>query len=438
MLNKTILLYKASFNGLSKEIWWLTLITFINRAGTMVLPFMSLYLIEDLEFTLTQVGWIMSSFGLGSLLGSWLGGKLTDKFGYYKVMYISLFLTGILFFLLQFVKTFEGFVAAVFLTLMVADTFRPALFVSLKAYSKKENQTRSLTLIRLAINLGFSFGPFLGGLIIAGLGYSGLFWVDGITCIGAVILMMKVLPDAPMREDVADEESSPVGSNGTIAKDFPYITFLIAVFLMGFIFLQLFTTMPLYYKEIYELSEVKIGLIMSMNGFLIFLLEMPLIHTIEQKMLNKMRIVTWSMALFGMSFLILNFGHAISILILSMLLITVGEMMAFPFTNNFAMNRAPIGKEGDYMAWYSMAFSLSHIFSAKVGMELIEKYGYDFNWYVMGGLGFVAMFLIYRLRVMLAEEKAATSVKLDVSSSLEEDMDVDPTMSVRAESRTVE
>ena len=391
----------------------MTLITFINRAGTMVLPFMSLYLIEDLNFTLSQVGWIMSSFGLGSLLGSWLGGKLTDKFGYYKVMYISLFFTGILFILLQFVKTFEGFVLAVFFTLMVADTFRPALFVSLKAYSKKENQTRSLTLIRLAINLGFSFGPFLGGLIIAGLGYSGLFWVDGITCIGAVLLMIKMLPDTPMRKDTVNEESSPATNNGALAKDFPYITFLVAVFLMGFIFLQLFTTMPLYYKEIYTLSEVKIGLLMSMNGFLIFLLEMPLIHTIEKKMLNKMRIITWSLALFGMSFFMLNLGHSISILVLSMLLITVGEMMAFPFTNNFAMNRAPIGKEGNYMAWYAMAFSISHIFSAKAGMWVIENYGYDINWYFMGGLGFVAMFLIYRLRMMLVEEKTVQGIVVD-------------------------
>lgn len=370
----------------------------------MVLPFMSLYLIEDLEFSLTQVGWIMSSFGVGSLIGSWLGGKLTDRFGYYKVMCVSLFLTGILFILLQYVKTFEGFVFAVFFTLLIADTFRPALFVSLKAYSKKENQTRSLTLIRLAINLGFSFGPFLGGLIIAGLGYSGLFWVDGITCIGAVILMLNVLKNRPFRTDDKHLESHP-NSHRSMAKDVPYITFLVAVFLMGFIFLQLFTTMPLYYKEIYGLSEVKIGLIMSLNGFLIFLLEMPLIHTIEKKLLNKMRIVTWSMAMFGMSFLMLNFGHSILILIGSMLFITIGEMMAFPFTNNFAMNRAPSGKEGGYLAWYSMAFSVAHIFSAKVGMELIENFGYAFNWYVMGGLGFVAMFLIKRLRQLLAAEK---------------------------------
>jgi predicted MFS family arabinose efflux permease len=81
MVKRTITSYHNSFKGLSIEIWWLSLITFINRAGTMVLPFLSLYLTKDLDMTLAQVGLIMSSFGVGSLLGSWLGGKLTDKFG---------------------------------------------------------------------------------------------------------------------------------------------------------------------------------------------------------------------------------------------------------------------------------------------------------------------------------------------------------------------
>ena len=90
--------YMNSFRGLSREIWWLALITFINRAGTMVIPFLSLYLTQDLGFTLENVGIIMTCFGIGSLIGSWVGGKLTDVFGYYKVMLISLLLTGLLFF----------------------------------------------------------------------------------------------------------------------------------------------------------------------------------------------------------------------------------------------------------------------------------------------------------------------------------------------------
>ena len=398
MVKKVLISYQDSFSGLSKEVWWLALITFINRAGTMVLPFLSLYLTEDLNLEFGQVGWIMTSFGLGSLLGSYLGGKLTDQFGFYKVMIWSLLLTGFLFVGLQYINSFEGFAIGIFMTMTVADTFRPAMFVSLKAYSKPENQTRSLTLIRLAINLGFSFGPFLGGLIIASLNYSGLFWVDGITCVLAVLLMLFVLKQKEFQPKKVEELEVQSSSSVSVYKDRPYWIFLSVVFLMGFVFLQLFTTMPLFYKEIHLLTEVQIGLIMSLNGFLIFLLEMPLIHYIEQKLLNKMRIITWSLMLFSLSFLILNTTLWVGVLIIGMLFITVGEMLAFPFTNNFAMNRAPSGKEGRYLALYSMAFSFAHIFSAKTGMEIIDRFGYAANWYLMGSLGLLAVVLMLWLR----------------------------------------
>ncbi len=274
------------------------------------------------------------------------------------------------------------------------------MFVSLKAYSKVENQTRSLTLIRLAINLGFSFGPFLGGIIIATLSYAGLFWVDGITCIAAVLLMRFVLKYKTIKAAEIDEYKLN-NAKTSVYKDKPYWIFLAVVFLMGFIFLQLFTTMPLYYKGIHGLTEVEIGLIMSLNGFLIFLLEMPLIHYIEGTLFNRMKIITWSLILMAVSFLVLNASAWSGVLIIGMLFITLGEMLAFPFTNNFAMNRAPEGREGKYLALYTMAFSLAHIFSAKTGMEIIDAFGFNANWYLMGVLGFVAVLLMIWLQKSL-------------------------------------
>lgn len=381
------------------------MITFINRAGTMVLPFLSLYLTEDMHLNLSHVGWIMTCFGLGSLLGSWLGGKLSDKIGFYKVMFFSLLITGFLFIALQFVHTFMGFAIGIFITMTFADAFRPAMFVSLKAYSKPENRTRSLTLIRLAINLGFSFGPFLGGIIIAAISYSGLFWVDGLTCIAAIVVMRIVLKEKKIKVDktvVIVERENKVLS---VYKDKPYWLFLIIIFLMGFVFLQLFTTMPLFYREIHAMTEVQIGLLMSVNGFLIFLFEMPLIHYIEKKLLDRLKIVTWSLVLLSLSYVVLNATSWGGILIISMLLITVGEMLAFPFTNNFAMNRAPTGSEGRYLALYSMAFSCAHIFSAKTGMEVIDRFGFLTNWFLMGGLGLLAVFLMIWLRRILDLER---------------------------------
>ena len=395
MLNKAYRIYKDSFTGLSPEIWWLALITFINRAGTMVIPFLTLYLTKHLGFTLSEVGWVMSSFGIGSFLGSWLGGKLTDKIGYYKVMFWSLLLTGFLFIGLQYITSFWGFVVSVFITMTVADTFRPAIFVSLNAYSKPENQTRSLTLIRLAINLGFSFGPFLGGLIIAFISYRGLFWIDGITCILAILVFKAVLKN---KEFLKRESTNDETINARIFKDKPYWIFLFIVFLMGFTFMQLFSTMPLYYKDIYGLSEVHIGLLMSLNGIIIFATEMPIIHKLEQSLFNKISIISGSLILFAASFFVLNISNWVGVLVISMIIITVAEMLAFPFTNSFAMTRAVKGKEGMYMALYTMAFSLAHIFSAKTGMEVVDRFGFDANWYFMGFLCLIAVLLSFWLR----------------------------------------
>ena len=390
--------YIDSFKGLSKEVWWLALITLINRAGTMVIPFLSLYLTESLDFTLTNVGWIMSAFGFGSVIGSWLGGKLTDKIGYYKVMLLSLFSTGFLFIGLQFLTTFYSLCFGIFIVMVVADSFRPAMFVALSAYSKPENKTRSVTLIRLAINLGFSAGPAIGGLIITYLSYGGLFWVDGVTCILASLLLFNVLN--PKKAKVLEEQKI-VSNPKSAYSDKVFWIFLIAMSLFGVVFLQLFSTIPLFYKDVFLLSELEIGIILGMSGFIIFLLEMPLVKWLENSKYSKSSLMLIGATLTGLSFFILTTTSWAGVLIASMLFITFGEMIAFPFSNAFAMNRSKKGNQGEYMALYSISFSVAHIFGHNGGMQLIENFGYDYTWYIVTALALLCMFLLFVLRQQL-------------------------------------
>ena len=107
MLKKAFYRYINNFRGFSREIWILAFVTFINRAGTMVLPFLTKYLHEDLKFSVLDVGSIMVCFGFGSMAGSWLGGKLSDKIGYYRIMIFSLFTSGLLFFVNQYPWNFD-------------------------------------------------------------------------------------------------------------------------------------------------------------------------------------------------------------------------------------------------------------------------------------------------------------------------------------------
>lgn len=394
MISEAFARYVNNFRGFSREVWILAAITFINRAGTMVLPFLSKYLKEDLHFSYSEVGWIMVSFGLGSMLGSWLGGKLADKVGFYKVMIFSLFTSGLLFIGMQFVKSFWGLCATVFFIMSIADMFRPAMFVSLSVYAKPENRTRALTLVRLAVNLGFAAGPALGGLIIMQMGYGGLFWADGITCIVSILIFALLVKE---RKRIVLPTHAEGEAPVSVLKDKPFWLFLLISFLVAMTFFQLFTTLPLYHHDRYGLTELQTGLLMTLNGLLVFLLEMPIVGIFERHKVNRMRIVLWGALMMSGSFLILLVDGWAQILIPSILLITFGEMFAFPFSNAFAMGRAPKGHEGRYMALYTMSFSLAHIMSSKVGMTVIDQFGYAANWAVMGTIGIIAAVLSLRL-----------------------------------------
>ncbi|MCF7567785.1 MFS transporter [Sabulilitoribacter arenilitoris] len=393
--------YLNTFNGLSREVWWLALITLINRAGTMVIPFLSLYLKEDLDFSISDVGWVMSAFGLGSVIGSWIGGQLTDKIGFYKVMVFSLLATGILFVALQFLTTFVSFCMGILLVMLVADMFRPAMFVALSAYSKLENKTRSVTLIRLAINLGFSAGPAIGGFIITTLSYSGLFWVDGITCILAALVLINVLN--PKTTKLIDEIKAK--NPKSAYHDKAFLIFLVSMMFFGVVFLQYFSTMPIYYKDVHQLTEIEIGVLLGMNGFLIFVFEMPVIKWLENTTFTKTGLMLFGGLLTGLSFLILNFTPWTGVLIFGMLLMTFGEMIAFPFSNAFAMDRAKKGNQGEYMALYTIAFSIAHIFGHNAGLQMTDKLGFKNTWYIITILAALCVFLLFILGKYLNRKK---------------------------------
>jgi predicted MFS family arabinose efflux permease len=404
MLTNAFSRYINNFKGFSREIWILTLITFINRAGTMVLPFLSKYLKEDLNMSYAEVGWIMVAFGMGSMLGSWLGGKLSDKIGFYKIMIFSLFTSGILLFFIQYIRTFWGLCAGMFVIMTVADMFRPAMFVSLATYAKPENRTRALTLVRLAVNLGFAAGPALGGLIIMNLGYSGLFWVDGSSCIIAILIFTLLVKERKKSADL-DSANSATEIPISVFKDKIFWIFLFVCFITAMLFFQLFTTLPLYHNEKFGLTEFQSGLLLSLNGLLIFFLEMPIVSYIQRKNINHLRIILWGSLLMSISFYVLMINIWAGILIVSIFFITFGEMFIFPFSNSFALSRAPKGHEGRYMALFTMSFSLAHIASSKTGLTIIDTFGYQANWFVMGSLGLLSLTGCIWLQKLVQKEK---------------------------------
>jgi len=393
--------YIANFRGLSHEIWLLAFVTFINRAGAMVIPFLSLYLINVEGFDLPHVGWIMSCFGLGSIVGTYFGGRLTDSIGFYKVILFSLFFGGIGFILLQFIDTFYGFCLSIFLLTLITDSGRPAIFVAADTYSRPENITRSITLIRLAINLGFSVGPLAGGLIIAHIGYSSLFWIDGISCILAsvgVIILLK-----PKKQKQINLVKTKVVKEGVP----PYLNKLFILFFVIMVanslaFVQYFSVMPIFYEKVYFLSEDLIGWLLFINGATIVIFEMPLIGWLDRMKVSKTMATFWGVFFLGLSFLVLNLSSWSGMLVVAVFLMTLGEMIGFPFSNALALEMAPKGRKGSYMGLYSMSFSFAHLLGHNGGMNMVNTFGYFTTWNVLAlfllGISGLTIWLYFLLK----------------------------------------
>jgi predicted MFS family arabinose efflux permease len=395
MIGKTLSIYRRSFSGFSREVWLLSSVMFINRSGTMVIPFMTVYLTQVKDYSMAQAGWVMSAFGAGSVLGAFMGGRLTDRIGFYRVQFWSLFLSGFAFIALGYADSIWAIAGMIFLVSTIADAFQPANFTAVAAYSRPENRTRALGLLRMAINLGWAVGPAIGGLLAARLGYQWLFWADGLTCISAAIFFRLALPYRQRpREGGAESETGALLAVSAY-RDRAYLFFLLLVLLNAVAFMQMFSTVPVFFKQEIALDEDWIGRLIGLNGLLIALTEMPLIYFVENRF-KKWHIVSIGTLLIGISYLLFNvFGPFFGVAFGFMACITIGEMLSLPFMASIALDFTNDKNRGQYMALFTMMYSTSHIIAPNFGLQVAEGFGFPTLWWLLMGFC-ILVFLGFR------------------------------------------
>ncbi|MFD1819655.1 Predicted arabinose efflux permease, MFS family [Pseudarcicella hirudinis] len=376
-------LYRQSFNGLSRSVWLLSLVMFINRCGTMVLPFLTLYLTQKLHFSVADAGIVMGVYGSGALLGTFLGGKLSDRIGFYRIQVAALLLAGVFLLILMHLTSFWAICAGVFCFTTLGDSFRPANAAAIAFFSTAENRTRAYSLNRLAINLGWSIGGGLGGFLAA-IDYEWLFWADGITCILAGIALSILIKDPHSQKPAKNQENLHHEPLASPYRDRKYLRFAFFTTLFAISFFQLFSMEPLYFKQVHHISEAGIGAMMTINGLMIACMEMILVTQLEKR-LHKLSIIGYGMILTTASFLVFNIWEGVWVVWLSIILNTLGEMFAMPFMQSVAVERSNEQNRGQYLALYSMCYSIAQISAPTIGSQIVQHFSFTILWYVMAG-----------------------------------------------------
>lgn len=381
-MKRILLLYRNAFGGLSRPAWMMSVVMLINRSGSMVTPFLSLYVTDMLGYNLREAGIILSIYGMGSVCGSFLGGWLTDRIGHFKVQFVSLTLGGSLYFLLLNLRQFEYLAAGVFILSLVNDCLRPANSASIAHYAKPENMTRAFSLNRMAINLGFSVGPAVGGLLAA-ISYRWLFVADGITCIAAGIFFFLYFRNQQGHRPAPKQLATLTVTAPAVRSPYRDGYFLLFVLLCcsyAVMFFQLFSTLPLYWRRVYDLPEGQIGLLMALNGLIVFLLEMIIVYLIGDR-IKKQVLIAGGLLFMGLSFVLLNMMQHLSVLYLAMLLLSISEIFAMPFMATITVERSNSENRGAYMGLYTISYAAAHVIAPFVGTTIIAMYSFATLWW---------------------------------------------------------
>ncbi|MFA7419165.1 MAG: MFS transporter [Melioribacteraceae bacterium] len=373
--------YKGLKN-IPRSVWLLSLATLINRSGTMVLPFLAIYMNRKIGVTPTAAGMVLMVYGLGALLTSPFVGKLADKVGSLTVMRLSLIFTGLMIVLYSFITDYNLIIVVTFVWAVISEAFRPANLSLISFETSTEQRKTAFALNRLAINLGMSIGPVIGGFLTQ-IDYSLLFYVNGASSIlsGIFLSFVKIESQSQQsRNETAElrESLSPVKSKFSILSDKRFLFFMLALIPVNLVFFQFLGGLPLYIVNELHYSEATFGIMMSINTIMIVLIEVPLNNAMANWDDRKSMVLGSLLAAVGFGMMALS--SSLVWLVFTIVIWTFGEMIFFPSSASYSTVISPEQKRGEYMGYYQMVFSFAFMFGPWLGAVVLDKLNSTILW----------------------------------------------------------
>ncbi len=371
------------YKQLPRAVHILCLGTFINRAGTLLLPFLALYLTSERGFGIEFASLGMGAIGLGSIIGALVGGHLADRFGRRLVMLISLFGSAtVLMFFGQLTSPYAIIVTLVLFS-SLGDMYRPAASAMIGDLVPSENRSYAFGLMYFAINLGFPIGTVFGGMLAA-TWFQGLFWIDAITAaIYAVIILIFIRETLPKRHEnnTHQEETSSAKKNpaafGHMIRNVPFIIFCLGSLLLGLTYVQSFSSLPIFMDS----KGIDVGLygkLVAINGVMIVVIQIPL--TAWMKHRNRALFVCLAAAITGVGFGVTAFCGSALYFAISIMIWTLGEIMIAPFGYSIVTDMAPEAYRGRYLGVYTMCFAGANMLGAPLGGMVLAAKGGSTLW----------------------------------------------------------
>jgi len=379
------------FNEYPRAFWTYNLIVFIDRlGGFMLYPFFALYLTKKFDIGMSTVGLLFAVFSISGMVGSALGGALTDRMGRKVVIVASLILSSLSALGMGFAPTLGIFIAVVVVVGTLSSIGHPAHEAVVADLLPPEKRAEGYGIIRVVFNVAVIIAPPIAGLLIAN-SYLTLFIVDAVISLISATIVILALPETkPKAHALAKPETmkQTFAGYGRVFKDMPFLAFIGVTVMMTLVYMNMNSTLGVYMRDQHRMPEINFGAILSLNAIIVVVLQFWVTRRLEKY--KPMLMMAAGSLLYAIGFAMYGFVSGIMLFALAMIIITIGEMIVSPFQQSVVASFAPEDMRGRYMAVSSLSWSIAFTIGPYFAGLILDSANPSLLWIFCGAIGILA------------------------------------------------
>ncbi|HLO30617.1 MAG TPA: MFS transporter, partial [Anaerolineales bacterium] len=360
---------------------------------------------------MTEAGVLLGMSSLFGLVGSMIGGALTDKFGRRRLILFGLTfsaLSSLLFGLAWDVKILYLLVVIVGLLSRISTPAHDAMMADILPESKRQE---AFGITRVAYNYAWIFGTALGGLIAAR-SFLALFVADAVLSLTVALILYRYLPEtrptSPVQAKKSESFLTTIAGYRIVVRDLAYMGFTLAGMIVLIVYQQQYGALAVYLRDVHNIGSKSYGLMLSITGLEVVLFQIWISRTIRKY--PPFLMMTLGALFFTAGFAMIGFVRSFEFFVLAVVVATVGEMILFPTNKALAINFAPAEMRGRYMAIYDLGWTIPATFGPAAAGLILDNYNPNLLWYLGGVLCGVSAIGFYALHLWLGRQQRFAAV----------------------------
>ncbi|MEZ0064999.1 MFS family permease [Streptacidiphilus sp. MAP12-20] len=374
--------------GLPTTFWWLWTSTLVNRLGSFVVTFLTLYLTATRGFSPAVAGLVVSAFGLGGVFGAIAGGIAADRIGRRPTLVAAQTLAAFSTILLGYTRSPALIALVAALLGLTSNAARPAISAIMADLVPSADRVRAFSLNYWAINIGFAVSASVAGALAAH-GFLILFYGDAITTLlCALVVFLRIPETRPERPSPGERtKAEPEIGMGTVFRDGAFMGLVGLTFVLAMVVGLGQVAMPVVMGR-QGFSATDFGLVVAVNGVLIVFGQIPITRLMRNRSRTAALIAASLLHGFGMA--LCAFAGGMGFYALTVVVWTLGEILWTPANQALVAELSPVHGRGRYQGVFSLAWQTSSFLAPLAAGLMLAGWGADSVWGACAALGVIS------------------------------------------------